>query len=141
MPDRPWDETRTARLLDWVEAHTPGGRWPWGHIWLGRGPLRGWSFHFASGVGGFAIGFPLPRWLPGFVRSYQIGGPRSAWACQPCPWWRESDLNAILPLLPPGWPHAMRTRRLSRPRRDSRRHQHRIVRERLDPANVESRRP
>jgi hypothetical protein len=74
-----WQETRLMRTLDWLEAHTPGGIWPWGGIWLGKGPLRGCSFHFASGNGGFAFGFPLPRWLPGFVRSYQIDGPKRFW--------------------------------------------------------------
>jgi len=102
------------RLLDWIEAHTPGGSWPWGMIWLGRGPLRGWSFHFASGVGGFAFGYPLPRWLPGFVREYQVDGPRRFWRFQRCPWWRESDLHIIQPLLPLGLPHGGRTRRLRR---------------------------
>jgi len=103
------------RLLDWIEAHTPGGRWPWGQIWLGKGVLRGWSFHFASGTPtGFAFGFPLPRWLPGFVRSYQVDGPKRFWRGEICPWWRESDLHAIVPLFPPGLPSAGRSRRLRR---------------------------
>lgn len=112
-----WHETRTARALDWLEARTPGGSWPWAHIWLGpkRGPLRNrFAFHFASGVGGFAISMPLPRWLPGFVSRYQVDGPRSAWVLQRCPWWRESDLTLYVPLLPIGRLHAGRSRRLRR---------------------------
>lgn len=105
------------RTLDWLETHTTGAHsWPWARIWIGRRLLRGWSFHFASGVGGFAFGFPLPRWLPGFVRSYQVDGPRRFWRGQRCPWWRESDLHVIVPLLPPGLPSASRTRRLRRRR-------------------------
>jgi hypothetical protein len=110
MPE--WENTRLMRTLDWIEARTPGDRWPWGMIWLGKGPLRGWAFHFASGYGGFALSFPLPRWLFGFVHSYQTDGPRRFW--QRCPWWRESDLHGCLPLLPIGLPHFYRTRRLRR---------------------------
>lgn len=106
-----WQSTRLMRFLDWLEEHTPGGRWPWGHIWLGKRSLKGWSFHFASGYGGFYIGIPLPRWLPGFVREYQVGGPRHFWRGETCPWWRTSNLHALIPILPPGKPTAMRTRR------------------------------
>ncbi len=111
--ERLWYDTRLGRLLGWVDDHTPG-HFPWAQIWLAKGPLRGWSFHFASGHGGFAVGFPLPRWLPGFVRSYQVDGPKRLWRGEVCSWWRESDLHGILPLLPPGRPTASRTRRLRR---------------------------
>lgn len=60
------------------------------------------------------IAFPLPRWLPGFVKPYQVSGPRSAWAMQVCPWWRESNLSVLVPLFPPGIPTAYRTRRMGR---------------------------
>lgn len=107
-----WQATWLMRLLDWLEAHTTDGRWPWGKIWL----WHGFSFHFASGVGGFAFGFGLPRWLPGFVTDYQVDGPRRFWRGERCPWWQESNLSCIVPLLPPGMPSAYRTRR-PRPRR------------------------
>lgn len=113
-----WSSTDTTnpkwmRFLDWIEAHTPGGSWPWGQIWIGHGVLRGCSFHFATGYpSGFAFGFPLPRWLPGFVRSYQTDGPRRFWQLEKCWWWRGSDLHAIVPFFPPGIPSALRTRRL-----------------------------
>lgn len=106
-------DPRWMRLLDWIEAHTPGGRWPWGQIWLGKGPLRGFAFHFATGhPSGFALSFPMPRWLPGFVRPYQIDGPKRFWRGERCPWWRDSDLHGLIPLFPPGLPSASRTRRL-----------------------------
>lgn len=106
-----WHATRTMRLLVWLEGRT-GGAWPWGEIWLGKGILRGWSFHFASGYGGFVVSFPMPRWLPGFVRDIQIDGPLRFWRGEGCPWWRESDLHGFLPVLPLGKPFASRTRRL-----------------------------
>lgn len=111
-----WYETRLGRFLGWIDDHTPG-MFPWARIWLWpkRGPLRcRFSLHFFSGNGGLMVGFPLPRWLPGFVKRYQIDGPRSAWILQTCPWWRESDLTVIIPVLPPGKPHAGRARRLRR---------------------------
>ena len=95
-----WQATRWMRLLDWIESSTTGaGSWPWGMIWL----RRGFSFHFASGSGGFAVGFPFPRWLPGFRKPYQV----------PDRWPHSGeDLHGIVPLYPPGLPHFMRTRRL-----------------------------
>lgn len=102
-----WQESRFMRMLDWLDAHTPG-HFPWGMIWL----KAGFSFHFASGIGGFFFGFPLPRWLPGFVRSYQTDGPKRFW--QRCSWASESNLRVIVPLLPPGLPSAYRTRRMRR---------------------------
>lgn len=111
-----WQASRTMRILDWIEAHTPGGSWPWACSWHGKGPFRGFSFHFASGSVGFFVSFPLPRWLPGFVREYQIDGPRRFWHGEVCPWWRDSDLHGYLPLLPFGWPHAGRSRRLRKRR-------------------------
>jgi hypothetical protein len=113
-PASMWYEANVVgRAVAWLDDHTPG-RLPWGHIWLGRGLPRGLSFHWPSGHGGFAFGFPLPRWLPGFVRPYQTDGPKRLWRGEVCPWWRESDLHAIVPLLPPGLPIFSRTRRLRR---------------------------
>jgi hypothetical protein len=102
-----WQATRWMRLLDWIEAHTTGpGSWPWGMIWL----KRGFAFHFASGSSGFAVTFPLPRMLPGFVRSYQVQSLRTREGR------RESDLHAMIPLYPPGLPTVYRTQRLRRRR-------------------------
>lgn len=103
-----YDETQTRkrwllRILDWVERHTTGeGTWPWGCMWM----WKGFSFHFASGIGGFAIVVPLPRMLPGFVRPYQVQSMRTRAGR------RESDLRMVIPLLPPGLPSASRTMRL-----------------------------
>jgi hypothetical protein len=98
-----WQATRWMRFLDWIERHTTGeGSWPWGQIWL----KRGFAFHFASGSGGFAISFPLPRWLPGFVKSYQVQELRTRKGR------KGSDLHGTISLYPPGWPSAYRTRRL-----------------------------
>ncbi len=114
IPELMWFEAnRFGRLLGWIDDRTPG-RFPWGQIWFSR-RLR-WSFHFASGYGGFAFGFALPRWLPGFVRPYQVDGPRRFWRGERCPWWRESDLSVIVPVLPVGLPIFSRTRRLRRRR-------------------------
>lgn len=100
--------TRWMRLLDWIEAHTTGeGSWPWAHSWH----WRGFSFMFASGSYGFCFAFPLPRMLPGFVRSYQMQSLRTREGR------RESDLTGFLPLYPPGLPHFSRTRRLRRRKR------------------------
>ena len=94
---------RWMRFLDWLEAHTPGGRWPWGGIWV----WHGFGFHFASGYPtGFAVHFPLPRMLPGFVRSYQDQTLKRRDQR------RETDLTCIWPVFPPGKPTAMRTRRI-----------------------------
>lgn len=102
-------EPRWMRPLDWIEARTSGkGSWPWGQIWLGKGPLRGFAFHFATGQSGFALTVPLPRWLPGFVKSYQVDELRTRSGR------RDSDLHALIPLFPPGLPSAMRTRCLYR---------------------------
>jgi hypothetical protein len=92
------------RSLDWIEAHTPGGRWPWGQIWL----WHGFAFHFASGNGGFALTIPLPRWLPGFVRPYQVDELRTRSGRS------ESNLHLLIPLFPLGRLSAMRTRRSRR---------------------------
>jgi hypothetical protein len=98
-----WQETRWMRLLDWIENHTTGkGSWPWGMIWL----WKGFAFHFASGSSGFALTFPLPRWLPGFVKSYQVQSLHTREGR------KESDLHACLPIYPPGFPHVYRTRRM-----------------------------
>ena len=105
MTDMMWYESGFGKFVAWIDDHTPG-HFPWAQIWI----WRGFSFHFASGHGGFAIGFPMPRWLPGFVRSYQVDGPKRFW--QICPWWKESDLHGIIPIMPPGLPSFMRTRRM-----------------------------
>lgn len=100
-----WYATRWMRLLDWIEAHTTGpGSWPWGAIWM----WRGFAFHFASGSTGFALTFPLPRMLPGFVKPYQVRSLRTREGR------RDSDLHGTLSLYPPGFPSAYRTRRLRR---------------------------
>lgn len=94
---------RWLRLLDWLERHTTGAHsWPWARVWM----RRGWSFHFASGDTGFFVGLPLPRWLPGFVRPDQEQELRTRAGR------RESDLHLVVPLFPPGWPHAFRSRRM-----------------------------
>jgi hypothetical protein len=100
-------EPRWMRLLDWLEDNTPGGRWPWGQIWL----WRGFAFHFASGVPtGFSVTVPLPRMLPGFVKPYQVQSLRMRDGR------RKSDLSLTVPLFPPGWPSAYRTIRFRRRR-------------------------
>lgn len=113
-----YESSRFGRLISWLDDRTPG-RLPWGHVWIGpkHGPLRHrFGFHWPSGDGGFALSMPLPRWLPGFVREYQVDGPRRFWRFERCPWWRGSDLSVIVPVLPPGRPIPSRTRRLRRGR-------------------------
>ena len=100
-----WQATRWMRLLDWIEAHTTGpGTWPWAGLWR----WRGFAFMFASGSYGFVLSFPLPRMLPGFVRSNQVQWLRTREGR------RDTELRGFLPLYPPGWPHCSRTRRLRR---------------------------
>lgn len=101
------DSPRWLRFLDWLEAHTTGEHtWPWAQSW----GTHHWRFHFASGVFGFFVAAPLPRWLPGFVKSGQM--PEiGRWPDR-----LDTDLTLIVPLFPPGRWHAMRTRRTRRRR-------------------------
>lgn len=100
-----WFDSRFMRTLDWIEAHTTGaGTWPWGMIWM----KKRFAFHFASGHGGFYVSLPIPRWLPGFVRPYQVEEIKTRKGR------KNTDLTLLIPIAPLGWWHTSRTRRLKR---------------------------